>query len=103
MSQYPNAGLFPRGRETLVSHIESGPGVAGGALQIGGGRGIAHKWLWRRCTGEPMRDEVARPRQLARLTPPETEEGVVPARCELLPDERGWAMVPALRPRILAQ
>lgn len=56
MSQYPNAGLFPRGRETLVSHIESGPGVAGGALQIGGGRGIAHKWLWRRCAGEPMRD-----------------------------------------------
>ena len=34
MEQHPNARLTPRGRETLVSRVESGLGVAEAARQI---------------------------------------------------------------------
>ncbi len=38
MPQHPNAKLTPRGRETLVSHIESGLGVAEAARKMGTNR-----------------------------------------------------------------
>ena len=43
MSQHPNARLTPRGRETLVSRIGSGVGVAEGASARGSSAGM-------RCT-----------------------------------------------------
>ena len=45
MSQHPNARLTPRGRETLVSRIESGTGVSDAARQMGVSRQTANKWL----------------------------------------------------------
>lgn len=45
MSQHPNARLTPRGRETLVSRIEAGAGVAEAARQMGVSRQTASKWL----------------------------------------------------------
>ncbi len=56
MSQHPNARLTPRGRETLVSRIESGAGVAEAARQMGVSRQTASKWLARARRGEPMSD-----------------------------------------------
>ena len=47
MKQHPNAKLTPRGREALVSRIESGPGVAEAARQTGVSRRTASKWLRR--------------------------------------------------------
>lgn len=47
MEQHPNARLTPRGRETLVSRIESGLGVAETARQMGVSRQTASKWLRR--------------------------------------------------------
>lgn len=47
MSQHPNAKLTPKGRETLVSRIGSGLGVAEAARQMGVSRQTASKWLAR--------------------------------------------------------
>lgn len=76
MDQHPNARLTPRGRETLVSRIESGLGVAEAARQMGVSRQTASKWLRRSRSGEGLADRGSRPRRLARLTPPDVEEGV---------------------------
>ena len=84
MSQHPNAKLTPRGRETLVSRIESGLGVAEAARQMGISRQTASKWLRRSRSGEGLSDRSSRPHRLARLTPPEAEERVAAARRELL-------------------
>ena len=73
MEQHPNARLAPRGRETLVSRIESGLGVAEAARQMGVSRQTASKWLRRSRSGEPMSDRSSRPRRLARSTPREVE------------------------------
>ena len=73
MEQHPNARLTPRGRETLVSRIESGLGVAEAARQMGVSRQTASKWLRRSRSGEPMSDRSSRPRRLARSTPREVE------------------------------
>ena len=70
MSQHPNAKLTPKGRETLVSRIGSGLGVAGAARQMGVSRQTASKWLARARRGEGLADRSSRPRRLARLTPP---------------------------------
>ena len=84
MSQHPNARLTPRGRETLVSRIESGTRVSEAARQMGVSRQTASKWLRRRRLGEPMSDRPSRPRRLARSTPPEVEERVREARRTML-------------------
>ena len=84
MSQHPNARLTPRGRETLVSRVESGAGVADAARQMGVSRQTASKWLARARRCEPMSDRSSRPRRLARLTPPETEKRVLDARRSML-------------------
>lgn len=80
MEQHPNARLTPRGRETLVSRIESGRGVAEAARQMGVSRQTASKWLRRSRSGEPMSDRSSRPRRLARSTPREVEDRVCEAR-----------------------
>ena len=77
MEQHPNAKLTPKGRETLVSRIESGLGVAEAARQMGISRQTAGKWLRRSRSGEGLSDRSSRPRRLARLTPPEVEERVL--------------------------
>ena len=84
MEQHPNARLTPKGRETLVSRIMSGLGVAEAARQMGVSRQTASKWLARARRGEPMSDRSSRPRRLARLTPPEAEERVLEARRTML-------------------
>ena len=84
MSQYPSAGLTPRGRETMVARIEAGEPLAEVARQVGAGRQTASKWVGRRRRGEPMTDRPSRPARLARLTPPEAEARVVEARTSLL-------------------
>lgn len=84
MSQHPNARLTPRGRETLVSRIKAGAGVAEAARQMGVSRQTTSKWLARARRGEPMSDRPSRPRRLARLTPPETEARVRDARSSML-------------------
>lgn len=52
MAQHPNAKLTPKGRETLVSRMESGIGVAEAARQMGVSRQTACKWLRRSRSGE---------------------------------------------------
>ena len=52
MPSHPNAKLTPRGRETLVSRIESGVGVADAARQMGVSRQTACKWLRRSRRGD---------------------------------------------------
>lgn len=84
MEQHPNAKLTPKGRETLVSRIESGLGVAEAARQMGISRQTAGKWLRRSRSGEGLSDRSSRPRRLARLTPPEVEERVCEARSSML-------------------
>ena len=84
MKQHPNAKLTPRGRETLVSRIGSGVGVADAARQMGVSRQTACKWLRRSRGGEGLADRSSRPRRLARLTPPDVEERVVEARASML-------------------
>ena len=84
MSQHPNARLTPRGRETLVSRIGSGAGVAETARQMGVSRQTASKRLARARRGEPMSDRPGRPRALARRTPPEAEARVLEARRSML-------------------
>lgn len=83
MEQHPNARLTPRGRETLVSRIESGLGVAETARQMGVSRQTASKWLRRSRSGEPMSDRSSRPRRLAGSTPREIENRVREARSSL--------------------
>ncbi len=73
MEQHPNARLTPRGRETLVSRVKSGLGVAEAARQMGVSRQTASKWLARARRGEAL---VAAARA---------------AYAELLPDERRGA------------
>ena len=80
MDQHPNARLTPRGRETLVSRIESGLGVAAAARQMGVSRQTASKWLRRSRSGEGLSDRGSRPRRLARSTPRDVEDRV----CEAL-------------------
>lgn len=84
MSQHPNAKLTPKGRETLVSRIGSGLGVAEAARQMGVSRQTASKWLVRARRGEGLADRSSRPRRLARLTPPEVEERACEARRAML-------------------
>ena len=80
MAQHPNAKLTPKGRETLVSRMESGIGVAEAARQMGVSRQTACKWLRRSRSGEGLSDRSSRPRRLARLTPADVEERVAAAR-----------------------
>ena len=89
MSQHPNARLTPRGRETLVSRIGSGVGVAEAARQMGVSRQTASKWLRRSRRGEGLADRSSRPRRLARLTPPEAEERVAARTCARIVARRG--------------
>ena len=84
MSQHPNARLTPRGRETLVSRVEAGDGVAETARRMGVSRQTASKWVARARRGEAMGDRSSRPRTLARLTPPDVEEEVCEARRSML-------------------
>lgn len=84
MDQHPNARLTPRGRETLVSRIESGLGVAAAARQMGVSRQTASKWLRRSRSGEGLSDRSSRPRRLARSTPRDVEDRVCEARSSLL-------------------
>lgn len=84
MSQHPNARLTPKGRETLVSRVGSGLGVAEAARQMGVSRQTASKWLARARRGEPMSDRSSRPRRLARATPPDAEARVLEARRSML-------------------
>ena len=70
MSQHPNARLTPRGREPLVSRIESGTGVTEAARQMGVSRQTASKWLARSRRGEGLRDRYAGPLSvMTRSTP----------------------------------
>lgn len=71
MEQHPNARLTPRGRETLVSRIESGLGVAEAARQMGVSRQTASKWLRRSRSGEGLGDRSSRPRRLVCLVKPD--------------------------------
>ena len=84
MGQHPNAKLTPRGRETLISRVESGVPVAEAARQMGVSRQTASKWLRRSRSGEGLDDRGSRPRRLARSTPPEVEDRVCEARSSLL-------------------
>lgn len=70
MEQHPNAKLTPRGRETLVSRIESGLGAAEATRQMGISRQTACKWLRRSRSGEGLSDRNSRLGRPARLTPP---------------------------------
>lgn len=103
MSQHPNAKLTPKGRETLVSRIESGVGVADAARQMGVSRQTASKWLRRSRAGEPMSDRSSRPRRLARLTPPDAEERVAAARRELMLAPLGLAAATGVPARTCAR
>ena len=84
MSQHPNARLTPKGRETLVSRVKAGLGVARTAREMGVSRQTAAKRLARAARGEPMSDRSSRPRRLARATPSEDVERVVRARSSML-------------------
>lgn len=84
MEQHPNARLTPRGRETLVSRVESGTGVAEAARQMGVSRQTASKWLRRWRAGEPLADRSSRPARLARARPRSDVERVLEARRRLL-------------------
>ena len=103
MEQHPNAKLTPRGRETLVSRMESGLGVAEAARQMGVSRQTAGKWLRRSRSGEGLSDRSSRPRRLARLTPAEVEERVAAARRELLLAPLGLAAVTGVPARTCAR
>ena len=54
MEQHPNARLTPRGRETLVSRIESGLGVAETARQMPDGEQVAAPQQVRRAHVRPQ-------------------------------------------------
>ena len=82
MEQHPNAKLTPKGRETLVSRIESGLGVAEAARQMGNQppdrRQVAAQ--------EQVRRGALRPKQ-----PPDVEERVCEARSSMLLASLGLA------------
>ena len=103
MSQHPNARLTPRGRETLVSRIESGVGVADAARQMGVSRQTVSKRLARARRGEPMSDRSSRPARLARLTPPEAEARVLEARSSMLLAPAGLAAATGVPARTCAR
>ena len=103
MVQHPNARLTPRGRETLVSRIESGVPVAEAAGQMGVSRQTASKWLRRSRSGEPMSDRSSRPRRLARSTPREVEDRVCEARSSMLLAPLGLAAVTGVPARTCAR
>ncbi|WP_303249645.1 helix-turn-helix domain-containing protein [uncultured Slackia sp.] len=103
MEQHPNAKLTPKGRETLVSRIESGLGVAEAARQMGISRQTACKWLRRSRLGEGLSDRSSRPRRLARLTPADVEERVAAARRELLLAPLGLAAATGMPARTCAR
>ncbi len=104
MEQHPNAKLTPKGgRETLVSRIESGLGVAEAARQMGISRQTAGKWLRRSRSGEGLSDRSSRPRRLARLTPPEVEERVCEARSSMLLAPLGLAATTGVPARTCAR
>lgn len=103
MTQHPNARLTPRGRETLVSRIESGLGVAEAARQMGVSRQTASKWLRRSRSGEGLADRGSRPLRPARLTPPEAEERVAAARRELMLAPLGLAAATGVPARTCAR
>lgn len=103
MVQHPNARLAPRGRETLVSRIESGVPVAEAAGQMGVSRQTASKWLRRSRSGEPMSDRSSRPRRLARSTPREVEDRVREARSSMLLAPLGLAAVTGVPARTCAR
>lgn len=84
MNQHPNARLTPRGRETLVSRIESGVPVAEAARQMGVSRQTASKRLSRSSPGEGLSDRSSQPRRLARSAPREVEDRVCEARSSRL-------------------
>ena len=103
MEQHPNARLTPRGRETLVSRIESGLGVAEAARQMGVSRQTASKWLRRSRSGEPMSDRSSRPIRLARSTPREVEDRVCEARSPMLLAPLGLAAATGVPARTCAR
>ena len=103
MEQHPNAKLTPKGRETLVSRIESGLGVAEAARQMGNSRPTAGKRLRRSRSGEGLSDRSSRPRRLARLTPPEVEERVCEARSSMLLAPLGLAATTGVPARTCAR
>lgn len=103
MVQHSNARLTPRGRETLVSRIESGVPVAEAAGQMGVSRQTASKWLRRSRSGEPMSDRSSRPRRLARSTPREVEDRVCEARSSMLLAPLGLAAVTGVPARTCAR
>ena len=103
MELRPNAKLTPKGRETLVSRIESGLGVAEAARQMGISRQTAGKWLRRSRSGEGLSDRSSRPRRLARLTPPEVEERVCEARSSMLLAPLGLAATTGVPARTCAR
>ena len=103
MSQHPNAKLTPRGRETLVSRIESGLGVAEAARQMGVSRQTAGKWLRRSRSGEGLSDRSSRPRRLARATPPDVEDRVCEARSSMLLAPLGLAAATGVPARTCAR
>lgn len=103
MRQHPNARLTPRGRQTLVSRIERGAGVAEAARQMGVSRQTACKWLARARRGEPMSDRPCRPNRIARTTPPEDEARVVEARRSMLLAPLGLAAATGVPARTCAR
>ena len=103
MSQHPNAKLTPKGRETLVSRIESGLGVAEVARQMGVSRQTASKWLHRSKSGEGLSDRGSRPHRLARLTPLEVEDRVCEARSSMMLAPLGLAAVTGVPARTCAR
>ena len=103
MSQHPNAKLTPRGRETLVSRIESGLGVAEAARQMGVSRQTAGKWLRRSRSGEGLSDRSSRPRRPARATPPDVEDRVCEARSSMLLAPLGLAAATGVPARTCAR
>lgn len=103
MEQHPNARLTPRGRETLVSRIESCAPVAGAARQMGVSRQTASKWLARARRGEGAPDRSSRPRRLARSTPREVEDRVCEARSSMLLAPLGLAAATGVPARTCAR
>ena len=103
MTQHPNARPAPRGRETMVSRIESGLGVAEAARQMGVSRQTASKRLRRGRSGEGLADRGSRPLRIARLTPPEAEERVREARRTMLLAPLGLAAATGVPARTCAR
>lgn len=103
MSQHPNAKLTPKGRETLVSRIESGLGVAEAARQMGVSRQTTGKWLRRSRSGEGLSGRSSRPRRLARLTPADVEDRVCEARSSMMLAPLGLAAATGVPARTCAR